>query len=208
MEAFDVNDQFASVLIAVGWSLRQALFDDPLQFHRHAGTQRCHRFGLFVEDRIQNRLVIVALERQLACDHLVQHHSQRPDIGARVDRVSQRLLRRHVRCRAHAGVDSGKLRRSRHLGQAEIHQLGHRLARPVLAKHDVRGLDVAVHNPSRMRGGKRFGSLPSDFIDHLKGQRPLFHALVERLTIQVRHHEELLLFLRMDLVESADVGMV
>ena len=62
------------------------------------------------------------LERKIAGHGLVDHDAQRPEIARRSDRLAERLLGGHVGSRAHARVDLGELGRSRHLGQAEIHQ--------------------------------------------------------------------------------------
>jgi hypothetical protein len=45
-------------------------------------------------------------ERRVPSQHLVQHASERPDIGALVDSFSPRLLRTHIRHSAegHTGV--------------------------------------------------------------------------------------------------------
>ena len=39
---------------------------------------------------------IVALERALAGEHLVEHHAECPDVTALVGRLALRLLRRHI----------------------------------------------------------------------------------------------------------------
>ena len=65
-----------------------------------------------------------------------------------------------------------------------------------------------MHDPGSVRGGEPFGRLPGNLVGRLKRQRALFDALVERFALQVRHHEELLLFLGVNLVDGADVRMV
>ena len=78
---------------------------------------------------------------------LEQHHADRVEIGAPVDRATFDLLGRHVvRC---ADDDPGRqLRRiERGLGEPEIEDpdlLGHAGA---LGDHHVRRLDVAMHDP-------------------------------------------------------------
>jgi len=51
-----------------------------------------------IRQRVRHRL---AVEQPLPRQHLVQHNSERPHIGAPVGRLARRLLRRHVGSGAH-----------------------------------------------------------------------------------------------------------
>ena len=110
---------------------------------------------------------ILALERPLAGEHLVQHYAECPDIGALVDRFPARLLRRHVRGRAedHSGLGRSHADSRRLLGtngtggdwsggglrESEVKHLDV----AVLTDFDVGGLEIAMHDPFFVRGFKR-----------------------------------------------------
>ena len=95
---------------------------------------------------------------------LVEHHAEREDVAARVERLARGLLRRHVGDRAddHAGprvrADHARVSRRRRagfeqLGQAEVGELGV----AVLRDEDVVGLDVAVQDAGGVRGRQAVG---------------------------------------------------
>ena len=72
--------------------------------------ERRSKSGSFLQHRRQRLGDDLALEQLLAREHLVQHHAERPDVGALVHRLAARLLRSHVRRRAQ---DHARPRRSR-----------------------------------------------------------------------------------------------
>ena len=74
----------------------QTLADDRVQFSRNIRAQAVQRLGFLVQDGIDDRLLVFALEREFPREHLVEHHAQRPDVGAWIDFLAQGLLGRHV----------------------------------------------------------------------------------------------------------------
>ena len=118
------------------------LLEAPPQ-HTTQGRRRRRRqrapVGLVLEHRRKHERRVVALEHPLAGQRLEQADAEGPDVGAPVDGLSLRLLRRHVGGRAHdLAALSGRQRerrgvRQRHvpdrrlfshrLGQAEVEDL-------------------------------------------------------------------------------------
>ncbi len=95
-------------------------------------------------------------QRAHAGEELVEHHAERVDVGAGVDVAADvGLLRRHVGGRADPTADHGVQRaigerlRDR-LGDAEVDDLGHRLA-VALGDQHVRGLEVAMEDAAPVR---------------------------------------------------------
>src|SRR4030042_6051752 len=66
--------------------------DDLLQFIRDIFSEKSVESGFFINDRIKNGRLIFTLKGRLACDHLINDHTQRPDIGSRVDLFAVRLF--------------------------------------------------------------------------------------------------------------------
>ena len=142
-------------------------------------------------------------ERGAAGEHLVQHDAKRVDVGFIVDLdAAATLLGGHVARRAHHHVGRGaRLRRRlllggrlRHLGDAEVEELGPLTPRQIRVdvghEHDVVGLEIAVIDALFVGGGQRRGDLPGQ-PQHL-GQRQhafLLLALVERLAFEKLHHQ-------------------
>ena len=101
----------------------------------------------------------------------VQQRAEAEDVAPRVGWFSRRLLRRHVRERAHhapgaaLATTSASRRRGRPRGrraaqlrQAEVEHLDG----AVLPDHDVGGLEVAMDDPVRVRGRQRVGHRDPD----------------------------------------------
>ena len=63
--------------------------------------------GIALEHRRQRVADILALERALAGEHLVEHAPERPDVAALVHRLAPRLLRAHVSGGAEQHADAG-----------------------------------------------------------------------------------------------------
>ena len=91
-ERSQVHQQLIHVLVAVLGGLGQGLVQDTVQFDRHAGTQGRHRLGLHVENAVGDRRLRFSRKRQAAADHLVENHSQRPDVAALIRVLALNLL--------------------------------------------------------------------------------------------------------------------
>ena len=116
---------------------------------RHERIERRHVGRLDREDRAQHGGVGVARERPLAAEQLVRHHARREDVGALVDRLARRLLGRHVGRRAQDRADHRHLGRG--LAAAPREPEVHDLDRAVGREHQVRRLDVAMHDAVAVR---------------------------------------------------------
>ena len=156
---------------------------------------------MLVRDRDRRR----AGERHLARQHLVQHHAQRVDVAARVDRRRLCLLGREV------------LGRSKHHRRLRHRVAGHRARdaevrdfhRSCRRNHDVRRLDVAVDDPVRMREREAGADVGADLSDALGEERPfLSDDVAERLALDVLHHDVVRPVVGAGVVHAHDVGMV
>ena len=87
----------------------------------------------------------------------MEHDPEGPQVCACVDGIASHLLRRHV-VRRPEGVAGSRAVVASHLGDPEVHDLGH----AVRGEHDVLGLDVAVNDSSLVCRAKPVGDLPRD----------------------------------------------
>ena len=91
-------------LVAEVAILDQALVDDFLQPLRQVGLRLFQRHGGLPQNGMHRHSPGRPGKCLLAGRHLVEQHSEREQVGARVQRLSARLLRRHIRhcayCRA------------------------------------------------------------------------------------------------------------
>ena len=195
MQALEIGPQVGRVLIAKLAIRLQALRDDALQLGRCLDAQPDARRG----------------PRPL--DHFVEHQADAPDVGAVIDRLAARLLRRHVGDGSHHDAlpragHRGHVRlvrgRRSHLGEAEIEDL-HVTAR---SDEDVGGFDVAVDDARGMRGVQRVGDLDptSSTVSSLEwtGGEPI----LQRRALQILHDDERSPVLLADVVDRADVWVV
>ena len=135
-----VEDHPGHVGIAAVEVLGGGPFDDGRRRGRDFGTRKLHVGYLLAHVHHRHRHGRLAVERNLAGEHLVDDDAQRVHIGLAGDGLAEGLLGRHVVGRAeHAPVH-----REAFLGQgardAEVGDLGAALA----AQQNVLGLDVAV----------------------------------------------------------------
>ncbi len=143
---------------------------------------------------------------------LEEHDAEREEIRAVIDRPPERLLGRHVGHGAddHAGDRDLRLREPRRLGALGLDELGQpeveHLDEPALGPHQVRALDVAVHDPARVRLVQGVGDLQADLHDLADRQRPLRHARRQQLALDVLHHDEVGAARFADVVGHGDVG--
>ncbi len=136
----EIRPQLLHGLIAVSRFLGQRLTNDLLQPGRDVRPGFFKRVRVGMDDLMDDRLIVVAAERQLPGQHLVEDDAERPDVGARVEILAPGLLRRHVGDGPDRRLALGQRGAAPELGQPEVHDLG--LA-PV-RDHDVGALDVPV----------------------------------------------------------------
>jgi len=158
---------------------------------------------------------------KLAGGHFVENHAKRKKIGAAIQFLATRLLRRHVGDGAerspwaselvgvHAdgghGVD-GILRLcgSGNFGQAEVKNLG------VAARGDeeVRGLDVAVNDIFSVSGVQAVGDFNRQVQEAFRLHGLRVDDVLERAAIEEFHDDEAFAFVLSDFINGADVRMI
>ncbi len=158
----------------------------------------------------------LAAEYTVGRQHLVEHAAEGPDVGAPVDAAAPRLLGAHVaggtqdhaglgglqhrRRGAHLGVRPRRVARES-LGEAEIEQLH----AAVLVDHDVRRLQVAVHDALVVGALERPGDLQRDLQSLVERNRPGIQALVQVLALHHLHDEKPRALGLLDAVDRGDV---
>src|SRR5215467_11913785 len=88
-----------------------------------------------------------AWKRQLARGHLVEHHTEREEVGPQIERLAARLLRGHVGDRANRRTRRSQLPRGRfhrYFGETEIQYLDLCDTALRFRNEKVAGFDVAV----------------------------------------------------------------
>ena len=100
---------------------------------------------------VGHRHRVVPPERGVAGQHFVEHHPQRVNVAAMVDRVAQGLLGGQVGGGAdHRSRHGEAVGGARHLGDPEVGDLG-----PTGVDQYVGRLDVAVDDPLTVGRGQR-----------------------------------------------------
>ena len=146
----------------------------------------------------------VALKRQLAGEHFIEHYADGIDVGLAVGYVASRLLRSDIMHRADRLIGHGAGRLVREARDAEV---GH-LDGAVLKQHDVLRLDVAVDDAALVR------VLQS--AQHLRGEMERVLPFDDALTVDILlkgdavdilHHDILDHVAEADVVHLYDVGV-
>ncbi len=139
----------------------------------------------------------VVIERPRPGEHLVEHHPERVEVRPRVDRLPERLLRRHVLRRAvdhpELGENLGRAARrrrgrlfvreraDRHLRDPEVEHL-HEVGVAVLRdEHYVLWFEVAVNDPEPVRARDGARDLVGDVESAPQLERPFSDDLAERV---------------------------
>ena len=159
-------------------------------------------------------LELPGIQRRRPGQQLVEDHSQRIDVGPRVD-VHQRrvgLLGRHVRGSAddRPGVGQAQVGEPlfRRLGDPEVDHLGRGPA-VYLGDHHVAGLEVAVDDPLLVSVLHRLADRDEQLQAGLDRQPFAVAVFGDRLAADQLHHEERLAGLGgAAVVDAGDVGVV
>jgi hypothetical protein len=217
----ELGDQLPRTGVALLGRLGEQAVDHDLELGRQARVELAHPARLAVQDAVEHGARGRAGEGTLARHHLVEHRAEREEIGARVDRLAERLLRRHVGDGAERHARARQLgrlvgpavgvvgRRERRLvlgelGEPEVEHL--ELARG--AHEQVRRLDVAMNDAALMRRVERAGHLHRQ-VDGLRdGDRAGLQQLLDALALAQLHHDERLAVVLLDVVDDADVRVV
>ena len=154
-ELRQVAGEVARAGVAVLGALRHRPGADLVDRRRQVGPQVGDTGNGVLDVREEHRDVALAWIRDGACEALVEHASERVDVGAMVGLAPLHLLGRHVVDRAEELARVGQAR-PRHLvlHETEVGEVGVvdglAVATRPLGK-DVRGLDVAVDEPALVR---------------------------------------------------------
>jgi hypothetical protein len=131
-------------------------------------------------------------------EELVQHEAERVDVAARRDFRAGELLGRHVGRRAGAERFPRRARKAE-VGDADA---------AVAVQHDVRRLEVAVHDAAVVRGGQPGADLPRELDRAILREAPdAAEQRREILAVHVLHREKRVAFVLADVVHAADVRM-
>jgi hypothetical protein len=139
--------------------LRECAPDDRVQGRRDVGAALARPRRIVLEMRVDRGHLGAPRERHLAREALEEHAPQRVQIGAAIDLVAPDLLGSDVIDRPdHLPAGRRPATRRRVLGQPEVRQVC--VLSPALHRDEhVARLDIAMHQPVRMRSIKSLGDL-------------------------------------------------
>ena len=167
--------------------LLKAWVDGQRRIYRSEGRHR------LVAVLYQHADGVSCLKGRLASEALKHDHAERVDVGALIELLRPRLLRRHVARRAedHAGLrqllaaELGVLE----FGDAEVEHLHKVCLAAGAVEEDVVGLEVPVHQPLTVRLGERRADLThqADQAPRLDGPLDV-ECPLERDPIEKFHH--------------------
>ena len=212
-DPFELKRGVAGGLPASRGILGEARPDEMVERGRRHRPQLRDGRGLPLQDRGDDAGRRPALERLPAGDHLVDHGAEREDVGARVGLFAVELFRRHVlqgaEDRASAGQPSGRRRaggsggngrRRAQLGEAEVEDV-----RPSLREHHVARLQVPVHDAPAVRLVEGVGDLDRVPERPVQRHRAPGQPLLQRLALQVLHHQVVDAVVLPDVEDRTDV---
>lgn len=191
--------------------LLQAALDDPGQDRRGVGARLAQRRRLLFENhlhQLMERVVGAAQEGWASREHLVQHGTERPEIGAGIDLLAAKLLRSHIGHGPHGPARIGQAAGPFPEGEPEVEQLEPSAA----GQHQVGRLEIAVDDAGtvgRLQGRSELGG-DGDDLGEGHGRdlvRPV-EPLLERLPLVQRHDEEGAPLVLAHLLDLRDVRVV
>ncbi len=143
-----IGQHLGHARVAILGALGQRTRHDAVELGRNLRIDQRDGLGLVAQDRSHQLGGRVAGERQASREHLVEHHTPRPDVATRVDGLAAQVLRSHVD-RGSAGELGSRARfvTLRHQRQTEVHDAHRALG----VDDDVAALDVAVDDAPLVR---------------------------------------------------------
>ena len=183
---------------------REQAIDDRRE--RRIGLRRDLEHGTMGRrgDLHQQRGNRIGREGLDARHQLVGDRAEREQIGARVDRLFQHLLRRHVMRRPEQLAFPRDLVRSEPR-DPEVENLDGAGGR----QHQIRRLDVAVHNRALVRVVQAVGDLREDRqIPRERHVDALPHEVGQRHAVEQLHHDVDVAGVFLQLVDRDDVGVI
>ena len=205
---FQVGEQFVDTQVALVAIADERSLEDPLEWRGdEASRDGGDRLRIASEDRGDQFADRRPFEWRLSGQCFVEHHTDTPDVGARVEMLEPQLLGGHVLDRAAHDAGPDHLldaERIAHEGQSEVEHL--HVA--VIAQHDVIGLDVAVDDAGRLGRGQRACHLREDVDDLADVESALRHPLAKRDAFHELGGDERMIVDLSDLVDGENVRMV
>lgn len=187
----DAAGEFAGVLRALLGLFGEQVEDDPLQVLGDVGPAAAGRLGHGVAVADEDGPGVAEIERRGSGGDLVEHAPEGVEVAALVDLRAADLFRRHVVRGAHSDAGAGEARGEPDVvaepGDAEVADLHGAVRQP----HDVRRLQVTVHDALLVGVGERGGHLVGDVDDLVDRERlPVrLHQLAEVVSLQQFHHQ-------------------
>mmetsp|Transcript_1032 Transcript_1032/g.2653 ORF Transcript_1032/g.2653 Transcript_1032/m.2653 type:complete len:498 (+) Transcript_1032:624-2117(+) len=160
-----------------------------------------------VVDLVHQRHLVRRIEGRPATDQVVEHRTQRIDVGPAVDVAALDLLRRHIGQRADA-VDLGRVgmqvQRRAEVADLDIDHLA-----VVQHRQQVGRLHVAVDDALAEHIAQRHRALETEFDDLVQGQQAVAAAeMLQRDARHILHHQIGRRIFRDRIEDGDDVGMV
>jgi hypothetical protein len=201
----EVGDQLAVRAVAAVEVLGRGAIDDGGQGAGDLGAAQLHVWQLLAHVLHRHRDLVLAVEGDVAGEHLEEHDAQRVEVALRIDVLAQRLLGRDVVGRAEHAPVGGEALLGQRARDPEVGDLG----RALLVDEDVLGLDVAVDDAVVVGGAQGAGDL--DRVGHRLADRqaPVApDAVLERLALHVLEDDvrRSIVLARVD--DADDVGVV
>ena len=211
VDRLEVVNEIVCVVIATGRIFLEKPADDLRRGRRKRRIERNERLRLRAADLFQHEKRAIRIERQMAGRHLIEHDADREEIAALVRLSAVRLFGREKmqrseelaarRCERWLLLRRADLTRQK-LRETEVENLHE----PGRLDDDVGGLEVAMDDAGRVRGGDARGDLPGDAEELARIELTAPQPLRERLSLAVLHHDERLATGRLaDLVDGGDV---
>lgn len=119
--------------------------------------------------------------------HRIDDTSQTEQIAAMVNRLTPRLLGRHILWSPgnHAAASCGRI-----VDGSSQSEVGNRHSLDPFLQHDIRGLDISVDQTLSMGGGKSRRGLRSDAKNLRCAERsPLVEAFLQGHASEIRHDQ-------------------
>ena len=148
---------------------------------------------------------VLAFKWTLARQQLINNHSQRIHVGAAVHiHLAASLLGRHITRRPDHVAGSGQILGGiAHPGDAKVGDKGVAF----LVDHDVRGLEIPVHDPLAVGIIERRGHLVKH-VQHFLGRKPVgLHHLLEGAALQEAHHNVRGVVRSIKVIDRQEVGV-
>ena len=199
--ALDVAHQRLVCRIAHGRLQLEHAHDDRVDLRRYVRTHLARFQRSTLEARAHHRVRVLALERRLAGERMVERAAKGIDVRTEVDLLAAALFGRDV-----VGRAPDLVRVALHRRKAEVHELG----RAVLGVQHVLRLHVAVHEALLGGERQRVHQLLADAHHAHLVERPgvRLHVLVERPARHQLHRDVGHALLLPEGVDLRDVRMI